>query len=450
LLARYLSKRASAELKPYTRRLINVHRKPQRLSNHSDFTSNDPYSIDIISHGLKRLAAKDAELATRLWVDYRGFIVFSNHQYSDIRNKIARQIIASGNDNALDWLIVHDPNSEDSYLLEWRIRLAIKKQHWNQAQHWISILPDKLQQQPRWQYWLARTHQQSHDKQSNDKQALAMLEQLASERHYYGFLAADALNKDYDFNHSDLASTQLEQHIAAEPDIQRAHAFLTLGEFAPARREWLAAINRFDQQQLIAATNLAHHWGWHQQAIHTTIKAQQWNDLSIRFPLAFQTNMTDSAKSTTIRLEWLYAIARQESAFAQDAQSAAGARGLLQLKPRTAKQVARKMGIKYRSRDLLQADKNIVLGSHYLKQLLDDFEGNHILATAAYNAGPYRLKKWLKQQQTTLPYDIWIETLPFQETRNYVQNVLAFSVIYGHRLGLNSPLISQTELFIGK
>ena len=84
-----------------------------------------------------------------------------------------------------------------------------------------------------------------------------------------------------------------------------------------------------------------------------------------------------------------------------------------------------------------------------MKHLLDDFQGNRILATAAYNAGPHRVKKWLKNQPATLPHDIWIETLPFHETRNYVQNVLAFSVIYGHRLGIKSPLIAKQELFIG-
>ncbi len=443
-LARYLSKHASAQLKPYTRRLISVHRRPQRLATQADFIDSSDYNTDIVTHGLLKLAAKDADLATRLWVDYRGSLAFNSQQQHDIRNKIARQVIASGSDKALDWLIIHDPNAEDSYLLEWRIRLALKNQHWTQAQQWIAILPSDLQQQPRWQYWLARAEQSTANPLAQQR-----LETLAAQRNYYGFLAADILNRNYDFNHRQLSTAEPAQAIKHIPQIQRAKVFYQLGELTPARREWFNATSHFDQQQLIAATSLAHRWGWHQQAIHTTIKAKQWDDLAIRFPLAYQNAMTDSANSATIRLEWLYAIARQESAFAQDAQSSIGARGLLQLRPGTAKQVARKIGVKYKTQDLLQADKNIILGSNYLKQLLGDFEGNHILATAAYNAGPYRVKKWLKNQPSTLPYDIWIETLPFHETRNYVQNVLAFSVIYGHRLGLSSPLIGQTELTIG-
>ncbi len=445
LLARFLSKRASAKLKPYTRRMISVHRKPQRLTASEDFNDGSQYNTDILSHGLKRLAAKDSQLATKLWVDYRGYIAFSEQQYLSIRDKIARQIIASGSEHALDWLITHDPNAEDSYLLEWRIRLALKQQHWTQAGHWISILPEQLRQQPRWQYWLARSYQHSEN-----TLAMPILEKLATERHYYGFLAADALKKEYGFNHNALVAPPVSQPIETVPEVQRALAFFQMGELTPARREWFSAVGRFDQQQLIAATNLAHQQGWHQQAIHTTIKANQWDDLSIRFPLAYQRTMAESAKSTTINLEWLYAIARQESAFAHDARSSAGARGLLQLLPQTAEKVAQKLGIKFRSRDLYRADKNITLGSNYLKQLLTQFQGNRILATAAYNAGPHRVQRWLKHQQTALPYDIWIETLPFHETRNYVKNVLAFSVIYGHRLGLDTPLIGQQELVIGK
>lgn len=447
LLARYLSKRASAELKPYTRRLISVHREPQRLAKISDFDDGNKLTTDIVSYGLKRLAPKNTELANSLWVKYRGFIEFPEQQYHAVRDKLARQIIASGRDDALQWLIANDPNAEDDYLMEWRIRLALRQQQWSQADHWISLLPDSHREKPRWRYWQARTWSLQS---INPEKAEQVLQQLASERHYYGFLAADLVQQDYDFNHSDLISGQSNIDVGLSPEITRAQQFYQMGYYISARREWAAATNRFDPSQLIDATHLAHQWGWHQQAIHTTIKANNWNDLSIRFPLAYQADMIVSAKSATINPEWLYAITRQESAFAKDAHSSAGATGLMQLLPGTAEQVAKKMGVSYNKKDLLTADKNIALGSNYLKQLLDDFSGNRILATAAYNAGPHRVKKWLNRQTATLPHDIWIETLPFYETRNYVQNVLAFSVIYGHRLGIDSPLINTKESLIGQ
>ena len=446
-LARYLSNHASAHLKPYTRRLISVHRDPRRLRVYADFDDQTTYSLDIVSHGLMRLAPKDYELATKLWIDYRGIVPFTQTQYSKIRDKIARQIIASGSDEALPWLIVHDPNAEDSYLLEWRIRLALRDKHWQQAEHWIALLPTDLKIKPRWRYWLARSWQ-LQDKHLTE--ARGMLIQLAAERHYYGFLAAENIKTQYGFNDSALLVSSDQPAVSQRPEMIRAQYFYAMGHLISARREWNSAIANFNQSQLTAATQIAHQWGWHQQAINTTMKAGHWNDLSIRFPLAYQNNMIDSAKLTTIRPEWLYAIARQESAFASDAYSPIGARGLLQLRPSTAKHVAKKIGVPYRKQDLFTAETNITLGSNYLKQLLDDFSGNHILATAAYNAGPHRVKKWLNNQSAALPYDIWIETLPFHETRNYVQNVLAFSIIYGHRLGVETSLTGNTPLLIGR
>ena len=141
----------------------------------------------------------------------------------------------------------------------------------------------------------------------------------------------------------------------------------------------------------------------------------------------------------------LFAITRQESAFSADARSPAGAMGLMQLMPSTAKMTARKAGIKFKKHDLLQPEKNIALGSHYLTSLLKQFDGNRILAAAAYNAGPHRVKQWLKKSKETLAHDIWIETIPFKETRHYVQNVLAYSVIYGYRTGTVPSLLSDKE-----
>ncbi len=444
LLARYLSKYASADLKPHTRRLINVHRRPFHLEATDEFSKLDHYTTDIVTHGLKRLASRDFDLTTSLWVYYRGVINFDANQHTTIRDKIARQIIASGSEQALDWLINHDPNADDDYLMEWRIRLALRGEQWKQAEQWINMLPNSHQQQPRWRYWSARANQFL----GNPHKSQALLKQLASERHYYGFLAADQLQEAYDFNHNQLLEEDATSDLSQIAAIQRAQAFFHMNDLVAARREWFSAINGLNRDELLSATQMAHQWGWHQQAIMTTIKAEHLDDLSIRFPLAYHSDMSHFADSTSINLEWLYAIARQESAFAEDAYSSAGARGLMQLRPSTAKLVAKQLGVKFNSYDLYRPEKNIALGSNYLKQLLEKYKGNRILATAAYNAGPHRVNRWLRSQSASLPYDVWIETLPFHETRNYVQNVLAFSVIYGHRLGTNSRLINEQESII--
>jgi soluble lytic murein transglycosylase len=446
-LARFLLKQGSSELEQYGHKLLKVNRKPSQLAKQENFNPQHPYDRTIVVRGLKRLASKDVNLASKLWVDYRHHYAFNQTQFDDIRQAIARQLIASNSPHAMAWLIANDPNSEDSYLLEWRIRLALKQQHWHSAQRWIKQLPQQEQQSSRWRYWLARATEQTA---STESLAMAQYRELATERTYYGFLAADILGDRYGLNHSPLTVTASADQITDIAAIQRAHEFYQLGELTPARREWYDAISVMEPAQLNAASNLAHQWGWHQQAIQTTIKAQQWNDLAIRFPLAYQPNMLASAKNATIGPDWLYAIARQESAFASDARSPVGARGLMQLMPSTARKVAQSMGVPYRSADLYQPKTNIALGSEYLRQLLEDFDGNHILATAAYNAGPHRVKRWLGMQQGSVEYDIWIETLPYHETRDYVQNILAFKVIYGLQMGMEASLISKDEFFIGR
>jgi soluble lytic murein transglycosylase len=141
----------------------------------------------------------------------------------------------------------------------------------------------------------------------------------------------------------------------------------------------------------------------------------------------------------------MFAITKQESAFNSDAKSPVGAMGLMQLMPATAKNTAKKAGLTYRPTDLLEANKNIVLGSHYLDELLNAFSGNRILVAAAYNAGPGRVKQWLTKDENKLPYDVWIETIPFKETRNYVQNVLSFTVVYSYRTGSKQAFITSQE-----
>ena len=445
-LARYLGSRAEEPLHSTAKRLLWLHRKPELVSQQDNYPADSAYSAELVSYGLRQLAVSAPEKATELWMDYRGKLPFTEQQTHAIRDRIARHVIASGSDEAMDWLLRHDPNADDSYLLEWRIRLAIRQQEWRDVKRWISLLPAELGDHPRWRYWLGRAL--AEDPASRDD-AESLLRALASERHYYGFLAADRLGLEYGLNHSSLQLAELEHSVEQDPAIKRARELFQMNEMTAARREWNQATAGFTRDQLLAATGLAAQWEWHQQAIMTTIKADEWNDLYVRFPLAYQEKMLDSAKLANIEPQWLYAIARQESAFAHDAYSPAGARGLLQLMPATARQVAGSLGIKFSNQDLYSPEKNIALGSHYLQLLMEEFAGNRILATAAYNAGPMRVSRWLEKQRDATEHDVWIETLPYHETRDYVQNVLAFSVIYSYRLGVSGRLISQQEQLIG-
>ena len=204
--------------------------------------------------------------------------------------------------------------------------------------------------------------------------------------------------------------------------------------------------------RLLKAAKLADEWGWHDRAIATLARARYWDDLELRFPLAHQQVVLTQAKRQKVNPAWAFAIIRQESAFTTDARSHAGAMGLMQLMPRTARTVARSMKMQPPRRyDLLKIDTNIRLGVRYLKKVQDRNQGHPVLATAAYNAGQSRVTQWLPEQGSVAA-DVWIETVPFQETRDYLKRVMTYTVIYEQRLGRDpvpllermSPIINPT------
>jgi soluble lytic murein transglycosylase len=227
------------------------------------------------------------------------------------------------------------------------------------------------------------------------------------------------------------------------PGIQRAIELHAHERFIDARREWNYATKGLVNGDLQAASLVAEEAGWHDQAIFTLAKTAYWDDLELRFPLHHDDLINDAAKDFTLDPSWIYAVIRQESAFRQDARSHVGAVGLMQLMPSTARRVAKGMLNQRapKTKQLLEAETNISLGSAYLNQLSQKYDGNIILATAGYNAGPLNVDRWLGK--TELPADVWIELIPFHETHRYVRSVLSYMVIYDKRRGTKVTRLSD-------
>jgi soluble lytic murein transglycosylase len=263
---------------------------------------------------------------------------------------------------------------------------------------------------------------------------------VANKRHYYGFLAATHLNTPVTMQNKPLEINQSEKKpLLNYPSAQRAFELYDLGRYAQARREWRYWLSQLDDRQKLVAAKVANENGWVDRAIFTLAKVGYLDDVNLRFPKAFDKKITRYAGDRNINPAWAFAIARRESSFMPDAQSSAGAKGLMQIMPATAKELK---GRRVDNWYLYNAENNIELGTKYLRELLDKNKGNHVLATASYNAGPHRIKKWLKYGKT-MPADVWIETIPFKETRNYVKSVLAYQEIYQHKPGQVSDIFNQ-------
>lgn len=445
-LARYIMKKMPAAERALADLYYQVDRNPRLLQQQSRFSRQSARMQEIILHGLERLSLRDAALALALWHNYDAQQLFDDDARLHTQRYIAVRLLRQGYTRETEELLAAAPALSSESLTEWLVRDALRKQDWPRVEKWLARLPADSRHSERWRYWQARLLAQQPGDEAR-AEAEAIYRSLSKTRSFYGFLAADILGIEYHLADKPIAVEQaLLEEVAGMPAVERARELYIMGDNLNARREWYHLTAGMDDQQVIAAGKLAERWGWHRNGIQAMIQARYWDDLQLRFPLAYHEQVTSAARDNAITPHLLFAIARQESAFTPDARSPAGALGLMQLLPSTAKQTASRAGLRINTYDLLQPDTNITLGSRYITQLLNEFKGNRILAAAAYNAGPSRVKQWLsKDTRDSLPFDIWIETIPYRETRGYVQNVLAYSVIYGYRLGDVKPFITEGE-----
>jgi soluble lytic murein transglycosylase len=438
-LAMALAKRLSPNEQTWFTLWQTMHSQPEPTL--ASFNYPDlPITRTIIGYGINRLAKKQFDLASRYWEKLQRDYAFSVPQIGEIQRNLALMSVKQHHPSALKWLAAINKHFLNEKTSETRIKLALSQQHWLALLDFITQMPLAQREQLQWRYWLGRALEQT----GQPTQAHKLFTRLAKERDYYGFLAADRIGTEYQFNNQPIQYTPTNQaRLMKNPSIRAAYEFYQLSQLIAgeeqwllnARREWGYGIKQLTPQQQAIAAALASRWGWHDRAIMTAATAGYYDDLEVRFPLAYHQQLTTAANQQNVDLAWAYSIVRQESAFMAKVRSRAGALGLMQLMPATGRSVARKLGLKLTTRqDILTIDTNVSLGTAYLRQMLDRFKGNYILATAAYNAGPSRAKRWAAQNNC-LPADIWVEMIPFNETRKYVRNVLFYTVVFESRLG---------------
>ncbi|HDZ57538.1 MAG TPA: lytic murein transglycosylase [Pseudomonas xinjiangensis] len=446
-LAHYLV-RQMPEQTTLAQRFVDTATKPSRLSQTANYRpsgSQPPIKLaDIVTVALRRMGRDDPAAAMALWPLYRD-LPFASTDRLAITRDIGVRMAKRHNPDALAFMAANDPNMEDDQVSEWRIRLALRTQQWDIAQRLTQAMPETMQQQSRWRYWKIRSAQLA----SPQDELKSEYAKLAEERDFYGFIAAERSRQPYALNHQPAkVDAEVEAKVAQTGGIRRAKEFLARGEVVDARREWYHVGQQFSRDELIAQAIMANEMQWYFPAIRGISLAQYWDDLDIRFPLAYQEPITQQAKVRQLNSPWVYAITRQESAFMADVRSHAGATGLMQLMPGTARETAKRYGIPLGNpNDVLIPERNIALGTAYLSQLHKQFKGNRVLASAAYNAGPGRVRQWTREIDG-IPADVWIEAIPFDETRQYVQSVLTYAVIYGDKLGIKQPVMEPHEQYL--
>ncbi|OUR72444.1 transglycosylase [Methylophaga sp. 41_12_T18] len=443
-LAIYLAKSLTdnTEANAWISRWQQMHRNPNSLlkqlpapSNNQQISLTQDVSIarEIIKHGISRLARRSTDNAFEAWQRISPHYQFSEQDKLTVQRYIAKRSALNREDRALEFFA-------DIPAEPWRVRAALWQQDWPAVQQAILSLNLDEQQSSRWQYWLGR----SQTEQGQQQAATETFQSLIFERDYYSFLAADKLQQPYQMNHQPIAVTEQElTEFSQRPAIDRLREFYVLNMSLESRRQAYALKQRLSNRELQLLATLTHRWGWHNQTIALLGKARYWDALDLRFPVVFDTDILKASKKNGIDPSWLFGIARQESAFNPQARSHVGAMGLMQIMPQTGKLIAKLINRPLKKVDeLLNPARNIQLGSAYLRRMYDKNQHNPVLATASYNAGPHRIKKWLPKQ--ALPADIWIENIPFNETRKYTSNVLAYAAVFDYQRKQNiSPISSR-------
>ena len=310
----------------------------------------------------------------------------------------------------------------------WRIRFFIHHQEWPDVLVAISrLLPDQ-RSEIEWNYWASRALAMT----GSSDLALEGFQKVAKSNSWYGFLAADYLGSPYDLRpKSERPEADLIAAVNQRIDVTVAKLLFQEGLAVMARRQWDFVTSRLSETEQKAASILANSWNWHARSAVTAHQSGLTDDFELRYPLAFEIPLKKEADRHNISLSWLSGLMRSESLFMHDVRSPAGALGLMQVMPGTGRQVAKQLNIRWRgNRMLINPSTNIRIGSYYLAKQLKRF-GHPALATAAYNAGPHRVKKWIPDE--SMPLDAWVASIPFTETRNYVQRVLTAQVIYEWR-----------------
>lgn len=405
-----------------------VSREPLRALDRGNFAWTTGGGRELALFALERAARADAGAARPAWVKVRDRMPEADRRYGNARLAFhaARQLNPAAN----DWFreAGSAPLSADAHA--WRVRAALRAQAWDDVAAAIDAMPEAQRQEAAWRYWRAR----SLAAQGRGDDANALLAVLAGETHFYGVLAAEALGRRFVPPASVPVTPPADAvaAFAARPAVKRAVKLAELDLRPESQREWIYVVRSLpDDDALLLAAGYASSVGLYDRAINTADRTQARHDYALRYLAPYRTEFEAAAKAHDVDVALLYAIARQESRFAVDIVSSAGAVGLMQLMPGTARWVAKQLARNdYRPALIGDAELNTQFGAYYFKYWLERLDRMPALAAAAYNAGPGRAQAW--RPPAPLEGAIWVETIPFNETRDYVKKVLANAIVYGH------------------
>jgi len=408
---------------PDERALAEAARHPKRLIQKLPKNMDKRATREVVVLAAIRHARNDPEAAAEALEDALG----KNLPEEDLRylwGRVGFEAARLHHENALKWYARAGDTRLDDEQLAWKARAALRRGNWQTVRDAIDRMSLEARREAAWTYWYGR----ALAAQGEETGSRAYYLRIAGQPDFYGLLANEELG--YVGTLPEASYMPTDEDVAkakSHPGLARALELIRLGLRTEGVREWLFTIRHFDDRQLIAAAELARRDAIYDRAIHTADRTVRSHNFALRYPLPFHDVFRQYAKTHGLDEAWVLGLVRQESRFIADARSGAGAAGLMQIMPRTAKYVASRIGLRNYRAKVTEVQTNVGLGTRYLKIVLDQL-GHPVLASAAYNAGPSRARRW--RDVKPLEGAIYAETIPFSETRDYVKKVMANSVFY--------------------
>ena len=379
---------------------------------------------ELAALAIQRIAANDPRAAATELEKLLGRMQDPERQWA--WSQLGLQAARRHYSEALGWYAQGGETPLSDEGAQWKVRAALRAHDWSVVLATISEMPPSLAAQPEWVYWQGRAYKAG----GLTSQADALFEKVAGQHNFYGNLADEELGRKIVTPPKAKAPTAEEQKAARDnPAIRRAMVFFRLNMRTEAVKEWNWSLRGMDDRELLAAADLAKRNQIWDRAINTADRTKNEHDFTLRFLAPYGEQVRPAAQNQSLDDAWVYGLMRQESRFITGAKSNVGASGLMQLMPATAKWVAKKIGLKdYNHGRVTDTEVNVLLGTSYMRLVMENLDNHPVLTSAAYNAGPGRAKKWRADQP--LEGAIYAETIPFNETRDYVKKVMSNSVYY--------------------
>ncbi|MBH32476.1 MAG: hypothetical protein CMD90_02380 [Gammaproteobacteria bacterium] len=437
LLGRYLVKYFSKNYKRVGEQLVKIHRNPKKYLL-SERVKSSKHTNIIIEHGLKRISRKSFKSGYSFLKKAKKYYDPSKETYNNMLSSLLITSLKNGRDDAFHYISSNGYDSNDPKLIFSILDYSIHNQKWDFYIKNFPLIPEEYKSVKKWTYWYAKSLLKAGETES----AIEIFRDLSKQREYYSFLSSYYIKEKYNINNKPIIYDKKQLKIYSDDkNIKLIHELYILGKTKKAKEELIYLFEMNRDKNLNYVNKIIQSWGWLHGVIIGYGESGYYDDVEARFPVKYA-KIFNSVSKNNFEKSLFYSITRAESAFDRFAVSSAGAIGMMQIMPRTARKVSRKAGYSKINRAKLYNPRvNIKIGSYYLKGLINK-KKNIVYAIASYNAGPTIVRRWTKGK--TMSDDAWIESIPYKETREYVKKVIEYLIIYDWRLNKKNTIsISQ-------